>query len=202
MIGAMADELVSDARSTVRLSDFGSWMASEQRRIFLLCRRMLQDPGEADSAAQDTFLKAYKALQKESETAEAFDDRGKWLTRIAVNTCLDRLRSARWRMWRRRPAPDEESAILQSTIARSADAESQLFAKQIQNRLEQALIKLSERQRAVFLLRHYEGLALEEIASVLKLDAGTVKAHLFRAIQKLRDELQDLYTARRSQAKG
>jgi RNA polymerase sigma-70 factor (ECF subfamily) len=202
MIGVMADELVSDARSSVRLGDFGSWMASEQRRIFLLCRRMLQDPGEADSAAQDTFLKAYKALQKGSDYAEELDDRGKWLTRIAVNTCLDRLRSARWRMWRRRPAPEEETAILQSTAARSVDAESQVFAKQIQTRLEQALMKLSERQRAVFMLRHYEGLALEEIASVLKLDAGTVKAHLFRATQKLRNQLQDLYTARCSEAKG
>ncbi len=202
MIGVMADELVSDVRSSVRLGDFASWMASEQRRIFLLCRRMLQDPGEADSAAQDTFLKAYKALQNGADNAEELDNRGKWLTRIAVNTCLDRLRSARWRMWRRRPAPEEETAILQSTTARSVDAESQVFAKQIQVRLEQALTKLSERQRAVFMLRHYEGLTLEEIASVLKLDAGTVKAHLFRATQKLRDQLQDLYTARCSEAKG
>jgi RNA polymerase sigma-70 factor (ECF subfamily) len=202
MIGAMADELVSEARRSVRLGDFNTWMALEQRRVFLLCRRMLQDPGEADSATQDSFLKAYRALQKGAEDAGELEDRSKWITRIAVNTCLDKLRSARWRMWRRRPAAEEENSILQSTASKSADAESQVFAKQIQSRLEQALVKLSERQRAVFLLRHYEGLALEEIASLLKLDAGTVKAHLFRATQKLRDELQDLYTARRAQAKG
>jgi RNA polymerase sigma-70 factor (ECF subfamily) len=68
-----------------------------------------------------------------------------------------------------------------------------LFAKQIQQRLDSAQAKLSDRQRAVFALRHYESLALEEIAEVLKLDVGTVKAHLFRALTKMREELKDLY---------
>ena len=74
------------------------------------------------------------------------------------------------------------------------DAERQLLSKQIQQRLEGALAKLSNRQRAVFSLRHYDAMALEEIAEVLNLDVGTVKAHLFRALSKLRVELRDLYT--------
>ncbi len=77
------------------------------------------------------------------------------------------------------------------------DAETQMFAKQIQHRLEVALARLSDRQRAVFSLRHYDGMALEDIADVLKLDVGTVKAHLFRAVAKMREELKDLYIARR-----
>ncbi len=44
--------------------EFGAWMVSEQKRIFLLCRRMLQDTGEADSATQDTFIKAWQSLTK------------------------------------------------------------------------------------------------------------------------------------------
>lgn len=51
----MADRLEAGIQSDVELRDFGAWMASEQRRIFLLCRRMLQDPDEADSATQDIF---------------------------------------------------------------------------------------------------------------------------------------------------
>ncbi len=192
----MAGELESTARGGVRLADFGSWMVSEQRRVFLLCRRMLQDPDEADSAAQDVFLKAYRALSKSGpETAEV-DDPGKWVTRIAVNTCLDRLRSKAWKIWQRRPAAEDEAIILEMTPGRDPNAESQVFAKEIQQRLESALEKLSARQRAVFSLRHYESMALEEIASVLKLDLGTVKAHLFRAVSKLREELKDLYLAR------
>ncbi|MGA8025674.1 MAG: sigma-70 family RNA polymerase sigma factor, partial [Bryobacteraceae bacterium] len=168
----------------------------EQRRVFLLCRRLLQDADEADSATQDVFLKAYKALSKSKGDAPELDNPAKWVTRIAVNTCLDRLRSKTWMMWRRRPAAADEEVILRMTPGGDPDAERQLFAEQIQRRLEMALARLSERQRAVFSLRHYEGMALDDIAEVLKLDVGTVKAHLFRAIAKMREELKDLYTAR------
>ena len=191
-MSAMANQLERAVHVGADLRDFGSWMTSEQKRIFLLCRRMLQDPDEADSATQDVFLKAYKALSSSSGPQE-LDNPGKWVTRIAVNTCLDRLRSRSWKIWQRRPAPQDEELILQMKAGDTPDAERQLFSKQIQQRLEKALGKLSERQRAVFSLRHYDGMPLEEIADVLTLDVGTVKAHLFRGISKLREELKDLY---------
>ena len=193
MSSAVANQLEREIHVGLDLRNFSSWMLAEQKRVFLLCRRMLQDPDEADSAAQDVFLKAYKALTNRSQ-AEELDNPGKWVTRIAVNTCLDRLRSKSWKIWQRRPAPQDEAIILQKTPASSPDAERQLFSKQIQQRLESALRKLSDRQRAVFLLRHYDRMTLEEIAEVLTLDTGTVKAHLFRAVTKLREELKDLYT--------
>lgn len=193
MMSAMADQLESELQIGADFRNFGSWMASEQKRIFLLCRRILQDVDEADSATQDVFFKAYNALSRKN-LADELDNPGKWITRIAINTCLDRLRSKSWKLWRRRPSPDEEEIILQRTPGESPDAERQLLSKQIQQRLEGALAKLSDRQRAVFSLRHYDALPLEEIAEVLNLDVGTVKAHLFRAISKLRVELRDLYT--------
>lgn len=196
MMGLMADQLEGEVHVGADLRDFSSWMASEQKRIFLLCRRLLQDADEADSATQDVFLKAYKALSKTKGDASELDNPGKWVTRIAVNTCLDRLRSKAWKIWRRRPPGEDEEVILQMTPGREPDAERQLFAKQIQHRLEMALAKLSGRQRAVFSLRHYDAMPLEDIAGVLKLDVGTVKAHLFRAIAKMREELKDLYAAR------
>ncbi len=190
----MAEKIEGEVCSSLDLRNFGAWMASEQRRIFLLCRRLLQDADEADSVTQDVFLKAYRALTKRSEDQAAdLDNPGKWLTRIAVNTCLDKLRSKSWKLWQRRPAPQDEEVILQMTAGSDPDAERLMFAKQIQQRLETAQAKLSERQRAVFALRHYESMALEEIADVLKLDVGTVKAHLFRALNKMREELKDLY---------
>lgn len=194
-----AEQLVSNIQVRSELRDFGAWMTSEQRRIFLLCRRMLQDPDEADSATQDVFLKAYKAMTKAAESnLDELDNPGKWVTRIAVNTCLDRLRSKSWKIWQRRPAPADEEIILQMTSDSEPDAERLLFSQQIQRRLECALMKLSDRQRAVFSLRHYEALPLEEIADVLKLDVGTVKAHLFRALTKMREELKDLHESSRS----
>jgi RNA polymerase sigma-70 factor (ECF subfamily) len=166
-------------------------MTSEQRRVFGLCYHMLQDRDEADSATQDAFLKAYRALQKPG--AEEPSEPAKWLTRIAVNTCLDRLRSRRWQFWRRRAQATEEQDTLDRAVVLDPAADDRYFATQIRDRLHAAIDRLSDRQRAVFTLRHYENLSMEEIASVLGLDTGTVKAHMHRAVSKLRIELRDLY---------
>ena len=204
MMGAMAERLEADsleadlgalADARELSAQFDQWMACEQKRVFLLCRRMLQDSEDADSATQDTFLKAWQALKTQAlkKDARELDDPAKWLTRIAVNTCLDRLRSRRWQFWRKRPKAEDESAILSLAAATDPDAEDQLFARQIAQRLDRAVGRLSLRQRAAFTLRHYEDRSLAEIAEILELDVGTVKVHLFRATEKLREELHDLY---------
>lgn len=194
-MGLMAGPALAERVGTGLLQDFSAWMASEQRRIFGLCHRLLRDSDEADSATQDVFLKAYQALRKED--AKKLDDPGHWLTRIAVNTCLDRLRSRRWLFWRRRTSPKDEESILRHASSVRPDPEDRYFAHQIQMRLESALGRLSPRQRAAFTLRHYEGLSLEEIGNILDLDVGTVKAHMHRAVVKLREELHDLYGGKR-----
>jgi len=190
-MGVMADRLGTSLDTQTSTREFGSWMAAEQRRIFLLCRRMLQDFEEADSATQDTFLKAWQALNRPE--FKELDDAGRWVTRIAVNTCLDRLRSRRWQFWRKRPNQEDEQFILELAAASGPNAEDRVFAGEIGQRLESALDRLSLRQRAAFTLRHYEDRSLAEIAEILDLNIGTVKAHLFRAIAKLREELHDLY---------
>jgi RNA polymerase sigma-70 factor (ECF subfamily) len=77
------------------------------------------------------------------------------------------------------------------------DAERMALSKEIASRLGLALEKLSARQRAVFTLRHYEQKSLDEIGELLELDTGTVKAHMARALVKLREELKDLYQTRK-----
>jgi RNA polymerase sigma-70 factor (ECF subfamily) len=190
----MADQLVATPGGLASTVEFSAWMLAEQRRVFLLCQRMLGEADEADSATQDIFLKAYKALQKQEVP---LDEPARWLTRIAVNTCLDKLRSRRWLFWRRRPAQQDEELILAMTPSGTPDAEASCFASEIGTRLAEALDRLSGRQRAVFTLRHFEDRSLEEIAQILELDVGTVKAHMSRALAKLRDELKDLYGLRR-----
>lgn len=192
----MVEPLAAVRAGTDVSGDFASWMLSEQRRVYSLCRRLLQDPDEADCATQDVFLKAYQALKREN--AKALDDPARWLTRIAVNTCLDRLRSQKWQLWRRRPSPEDEAIILAKTASRRPEAEERYYATEITARIDAALTRLSGRQRAVFALRHFEDRSLEEIGQILGLDVGTVKAHMFRAVAKLREELRDLYGSRRT----
>ena len=78
---------------------------------------------------------------------------------------------------------------------KSPSAEDQVFASEIGKRLGEALDQLSDRQRAVFVLRHFDSRSLEEIGDILGLDVGTVKAHMSRALNKLRKDLKDLYLA-------
>jgi RNA polymerase sigma-70 factor (ECF subfamily) len=179
--------------------EFDSWMVAEQKRVFQICYRLLGQRDEADTATQEVFLKAYRALGGPGNQVPEVP--AKWLTRVTVNTCLDRLRSRRWQFWRQRPRPENEQIILAMTPDRAPSAEDRLFAAQISVRLAAALRSLSPRQRAVFILRHYEDLSLEEIGASLGLEVGTVKAHMARAVAKLREDLRDLYT-RPAQAAG
>jgi len=192
-MGVAVEGLVALSTTKASTAALQSLMLAEQRRIFLLCQRLLQDREEADAATQDVFLKAWLALEKD---ARIITDAGKWLVRIAVNTCLDRLRSRRWQIWRRRPAPDDEETILLMAPVRGPTAEDKVFALEIGRRLRDAMKKLSGRQLAVFTLRHYEERTLEDIAGLLEMEVGTVKAHLARALLKMREELRDLYHER------
>ncbi len=171
--------------------DFDAWMVAEQKRVYRLCYRLLGQREEADTATQEVFLKAYRALN--GPAAQDLDDPAKWLTRITMNTCLDRLRSRRWKFWRQRPKTKDEEFILAMTPDRGPTSEDRVFATEISARLAKAIKGLSDRQRSVFVLKHYEDLSLEEIGAVLGLEVGTVKVHMARAVAKLRDELRDLY---------
>src|SRR5579862_5124127 len=133
MIGLVAQPLVLDRTEPDLLHDFARWMTSEQRRIYSLCQRFLEDRDEADSATQDVFLKAYQALTRLG--AQELEDPARWITRIAVNTCLDRLRSRKWQFWRRRPVPEDEQTILALAPSRAPEAEDRYFAGQIGRRL-------------------------------------------------------------------
>ena len=200
MMGVMAGSLAAEVELEAHPRNFGLWMRTEQRRIFLLCHRMLGERDEADTATQEVFLKAHKALQQVG--FEDLQEPARWLTRVAVNTCLDRLRSRRWWFWRKRPDPGDEQAILALAAETSPSAEDRLFAREISGRLGTALEGLSERQRAVFILKHFEDRSLQEIGEILQLEVGTVKAHMSRAVAKLREELRDLYFGPRGREPG
>src|SRR6476469_7477158 len=135
MTGALAAKSNGRVQVGITVGEFGSWMASEQARIFLLCRRMLGDGDEADSATQEVFLKAYRSISRSEKDVVEIEYPEKWLTRIAVNTCLDLLRSTGWKFWRRRLA-DEKDAILEMEVDCHPDAERQMASKQILLRLE------------------------------------------------------------------
>lgn len=154
-----------------------------QRKIYRVAWAIVRDDVEADTVAQDTFVQAYTNLARFEGRSE-FET---WLTRIAINRSRDALRRRRFFSLFTR-VDDREEVFLEPVDDRPGP-EREILSRQLRVALERAERKLSAQQKVIFRLRHYEERPLEEIAELLGLRSGTVRAHLFRAVHKIRKEL-------------
>jgi RNA polymerase sigma-70 factor (ECF subfamily) len=158
-----------------------------QDSVYRLVVRMVRDPALAEDIAQETFLKAYRALP-------GYDPRWKlssWLLKIAHNATIDHLRRQRLDTTPLELGPEAETG---SPIERLADdsvvdAERQLRGRALARDLQAALATLDPAYRELLLLRFQEGMAYQEIAEVTGLPLGTVKVRLHRGRKRLADLL-------------
>ena len=168
---------------------FGELVGRHQRRVWMVCRQYV-GADDADVVAQDSLVKAYTSLG-------SFDSRAAfttWLTRIAINTCLDLLRR-RKREGLRVVTPDDEDGgfdISSQVVDDEIDPEGRSMQRQAVDRLRVCEAGLPERQREIFRLRYYAEMDLDEIAASLSVHVGTVKTQLHRAVHRLRRELGDV----------
>ena len=151
-----------------------------QHRLFGVALRMLGNRAEAEEIAQETFLRAHRALGEFRGEARL----GTWLYAIASRLCLNRLAEGA-----RRHERSNEAALLQRP-AEGADAAAALERGELQAALHEAVAALPEERRIVVVLRDLEGLAYEEIAEVLGLPLNTVRTRLHRARVDLRAKLE------------
>jgi RNA polymerase sigma-70 factor (ECF subfamily) len=181
--------LIADVRAG-NTEAFEYFVRKYQRKITRVAFRMLRDTGEADCAAQDSFLRAYQSLDRfrQGSTFET------WLTRICVNRCKDRLKRRRLVVYfHQAPGDADEEPSGPRDVAPHPDPSPERLAmsREIRERLRQALASLSGRQKEIFQLKHFEELSILEIAEITGLDSGTVKSHLFRASHKIRSRLAE-----------
>ena len=147
-------------------------------RVRALCAATLGGPGEAEDAAQETFLKAHRALGRFSGEASF----GTWLHRIAVNHCLDLLRAAGRRRSESLDALLEaDAAILGRALAEPSSAKS----LEDRDAVDRLLARLNPDQRLALTLREVEGMSYEEIAKAMSCSLDSVKARLKRARAEL-----------------
>ena len=163
--------------------------------MFRLAFRMTGNEQDAEDVVQETFLRAYKQLHR-------FDGRAafaSWLYRIGTNCSLDVLRARKNRKEQQEMAGGEEGELrwLDRVAATDPSPERLTQSNQISGLLEPALEQLSEVERAAFILRHYEGCDIEEIARALGVRANAAKHSVFRAVQKLRRALEPAWGAAR-----
>lgn len=153
--------------------------------VFRLAYRMTANEQDAEDVVQETFLRAYKQLHR-------FDGRAAfttWLYRICANCSLDLIRARKSRK-QHVDAADTNFGWLDRVAANDPSPERLTQSGQIAGLLQPALDQLSEMERAAFVLRHYEGCDIDEIAKTLGVRANAAKHSVFRAVQKLRRALE------------
>lgn len=174
---------------------FADLVERYQRKVFRVAHAILRDEMESDLVTQDAFVQAWLHLAR-FERRSNFQT---WLTRIAINRARDLIRSRRWTVPLFSQASDDETGF--EPVDDKADPERNAVSSQMNHAIERAVNSLSTQQKMIFRLRHYENLSLEEISQAMGLRAGTVRAHLFRAVHKLRAELAGWLPGRRMEGK-
>lgn len=143
--------------------------------VYNLCYRMLGGPFEAEDAAQETFLKAFKALRR-YDRDRPFKT---WLLSIASHHCIDRLRRRRLNLVPLADSLGEEMAH------GGPDPEQAMLAGERQMRVATMLERLKPKERAAIILRYWHDLSYREIGETLNLSTGAVKSRLHRARKEL-----------------
>jgi len=170
------------------LHDFDSLVLLYRPRIFRFMMASLRDRESAENLTQDCFVRAYQARHQFRGAARP----ATWLMQIAANLIRDHQGSQRLQFWRRNRGTVPDLADLSDWIPdRQSSPEARASAREQVDAMWSAVRNLSERQRMVFLLRFVEEMQLQEIAAVTGMKEGTVKSHLFRALQIVRAKLED-----------
>jgi RNA polymerase sigma-70 factor, ECF subfamily len=182
----------ADAVAQVRAGNsdaFRVLVERHSRAVFRLAYRMTGNEQDAEDAVQETFLRAFKQLR-------TFDGRSSfstWIYRVCVNCTIDSMRVRKKHEQKRvRELEDAETDLLSQQPSNAPTAEQLTHSREISSMLAPALEQLSVMERTAFVMRHYEGLGIEEIGRILEVQPNAAKHSVFRAVQKLRRALEPL----------
>jgi RNA polymerase sigma-70 factor, ECF subfamily len=170
---------------------FAQLVQRHQRRVFNLVFRMLQQYEEANEVTQETFLAAWQGLPAFRGDARF----STWLYRIAYNCSLKQLEQ-RKRDIVLQAAIQAEQPLQQESCDERAEAEMEAHERQMLVR--EHLSMLPAKYRIVLVLRHLQELTYEEMAEILTMPIGTIKTHLFRARNLLKERLESFDSERKS----
>lgn len=145
-----------------------------QRRLYSYVRRMVTDHDEAQDVLQNAFIKAWNGLDKFREDSKL----SSWLYRIAHNECLNHLRSAKRGLF-------TNDAAVVDKLSTTLDSSEHFSGDLIQKKLQRAVMKLPDKQRAVFNMKYFEELKYEEISAITGTSVGALKSSFHIAVKKI-----------------
>jgi RNA polymerase sigma-70 factor, ECF subfamily len=159
------------------------------RQLHRLAYRMTGNEHDAEEVVQECFLRAYRNLGQFGARANF----GTWLYRIAANYAIDRMRQKRSEEARRQTpsgsAEEQEQELMNSVPDDRPSPDRLAVNAELRRKMREALETLSASERTAFVMRHWEGCAIEEIARVLNSTSTAAKNTVFRSVQKLRRAL-------------
>jgi RNA polymerase sigma-70 factor, ECF subfamily len=194
---ADADALLVERAQRGDHHAFEMLVVKYQRRVERLISRMVRDSGLVEDVAQESFIRAWRALPQFRGDSAFYT----WLYRIAVNTAKKAL------MERKRdplvnestlvsPEEGEEPSRVENELSDGETPEALLASKEIAATVNAAIDALSEDLRQAIVLREIEGLSYEEIADVMNCPIGTVRSRIFRAREAIAARLRPLLGTR------
>jgi RNA polymerase sigma-70 factor (ECF subfamily) len=158
---------------------FNLLVERHRERIYLLIWRMVRNREDALDLSQEVFVKAYRKLKSFRHESNFYT----WLYRIAVNLALNFAKREKFRSFL------SLSDLSRELVSGSSPSE-EIERNELSSRIDQAVMALPEKQRMVFILRHYEEMSVKEVADLLGKSEGTIKANYFQAVRKLRRSLK------------
>jgi len=186
---ALSDEELALALKAGDVRAFDELVRRHQGRVYAVAYRFMNNREDALDVTQEALLKAYRKIDRWQPTGGFVA----WLLRLTSNQAVDALRQRKRRRHERLDDAIRRSSEHAPIEPASMETERQVRAREIGERVAESLVVLSPTQRTVFVLRHYQGLQLAEIAGEIGCTVGSVKVHLFRALKKLQKVLGDLH---------
>ena len=157
-----------------------------QKRTYRLVQRFVSNPEDASDLTQDAFIRAYQGLGDFKSQCQFYS----WLYRITVNLCIDFLRKkARSEVLLYDSDESDDLPMANIPDPRSESPAKAVENKELRAHIRKAVRRLPPKQRQIFILRHWDGLSLKDIAAAVGRSDGTVKAHLLHAHRNLRRHL-------------
>jgi len=145
-----------------------------QRKLYAFIRRMVTDHDEAQDVLQNTFIKAWTGLENFRGDSQLYS----WLYRIAHNECLNHLRKMKRGLF-----VSNDTVIEQLTT--TLDSSEHFNGDLIQKKLQHAVMRLPDKQRAVFTMRYFEGMKYETMSEVTGTSVGALKSSYHIAVKKI-----------------
>lgn len=166
--------------------EFSRIATSHRAQVYRFLLSSTRDPDLAETLTQECLLKAHRNWGSFRGESSAMT----WLLRIAINLQKDHWRNRRLQFWRQTQVNSVDVDDAGNWLASGESSQEQsMLAKERVSQVWRAVKRLSERQRTVFMLRFVEEMELSQIAEATGLSEGTVKAHLSRALGRVRAEL-------------